>query len=180
MAARRVPPREGVPKIDVLQLLDRLEALINRGIHVPLSSKVVIDDPEFFAIVDQLRVAIPEELKQAKRVSLQRQQVISEAQREAQQIISEAEAYRQRLMDESEIIQAEQARANEIIREAERRAEEIRQGANSYANEVLNSLDSELSRTLLSIRKGRDILSSLIEQAENVGVGGMTADDDDR
>ena len=156
-----------MPKIDVLQLLDRLEALVNRGWHVPLSSKVIIDDPEFFEIVDQLRVAIPEELKQAKRVSQQRSQVISDAQREAQQLLNEAHAERQRLLDDNELIKAAQEQAQEIIREAEQRADEIRQGANGYAHEVLSGLDSELTRTLASIRKGREVLRSLIEHGDN-------------
>ncbi|MBI2940529.1 MAG: hypothetical protein HYY04_08835 [Chloroflexi bacterium] len=152
-----------MPEIDVLQLVDRLESLVNVGTRLPWSSKVLIDEQQFLDIVDQLRVAIPEEMRHAKRMNQQRSQVILQAEQEAQRIRVEAEQERERLLDESEIIREAQTRAVQIVHEAEKRVEEIRQGAVEFSNEVLSSLDAELSRTLATVRRGQETLRRVVE-----------------
>ena len=51
--------------MDVLQLIDKLEQLVNSGTRLPLSSRTVIDEQEFLDIIDQLRIMVPDEIKQA-------------------------------------------------------------------------------------------------------------------
>ena len=58
--------------MDVLQLIDKLEQLVNSGTRLPLSSRTVIDEQEFLDIIDQLRIMVPDEIKQARRVSSER------------------------------------------------------------------------------------------------------------
>ena len=53
---------------DILYLVDRLEALLSKGWRVPMSSKTMIDEDEFLDIVDQMRIAIPEEIRQSKKI----------------------------------------------------------------------------------------------------------------
>ena len=65
--------------IDVLYLVDRLEALLNKGWRVPMSAKTMIDEDEFLDIVDQMRIAFPEEIKQAKKIVQDRDHIIAQA-----------------------------------------------------------------------------------------------------
>ena len=61
--------------MDILYLLDRLETVLTSGSRVPLTGKTVVDEHECLDIIDQLRVAVPEEVKQAKRVQGEREQL---------------------------------------------------------------------------------------------------------
>ena len=150
-------------KIDVLQLIDRLEQLVTTGMRFPLTSRAVIDEQQFLELIDQLRVAVPEEIKQAKRVSQEIDRVLFQAQAEADKIIATAREQAGMLLQEEEIVKMAQARANDIIAEAERNVEEIRQGADEYALEILTNLDQEMTRGIASVRKGKAALERLIE-----------------
>jgi len=144
--------------VDAAQLIDRLEALVAAGRRVPLSAMVMIDEQAFLDIIDQLRVAVPEEVKQARRVTQERDRVISHAQAEADKIIKAAELQASRMLEESELLRAAQERAEAIVAEAEARANELRQGADNYVLDALTGLDDELSRLLAQIRRGRAML----------------------
>ncbi len=150
-------------KIDVLQLIDRLEQMVTSGMRFPLTSRAVIDEQQFLELIDQLRVAVPEEIKQAKRVSQEIDRVLFQAQAEADKIIAAAREQAGMLLQEEEIAKMAQARANDIIAEAERQAEEIKQGADEYALEILTNLDQEMTRGIASVRKGKAALARLIE-----------------
>ncbi|MDQ4044802.1 MAG: ATPase, partial [Chloroflexota bacterium] len=73
--------------VDMLYLVDRLEELVSLGKRVPFSTRVMVEEEEFLALVDQLRVAVPNEIKQAQRVIKERERIIGEAQDEAAEIV---------------------------------------------------------------------------------------------
>jgi hypothetical protein len=52
--------------MDALELVDKLDDLIHNAKVVPLTSQVRIEREEVYEILDQLRVAIPEEIKRAR------------------------------------------------------------------------------------------------------------------
>ena len=56
------------PPVDVIDLLDRLEELVGTGRRVPLSTRVIVEEDEFLAILDQIRAAVPREIRDAQRV----------------------------------------------------------------------------------------------------------------
>ena len=73
--------------IDILYLVDRLEAAINKGFVVPFSSKRMIDEDEALDIIDQMRIAVPEEIRQARRVTHDKDRVLAQAKEEADRVV---------------------------------------------------------------------------------------------
>src|SRR5262245_20371267 len=86
---RGMSAREG-GGMDIMYLVDRLEALVNSSRRVPLSSRVMLEEEELLALVEQLRQTIPNEIKQAKRMLQDRDRIIESAQTEADKIVSMA------------------------------------------------------------------------------------------
>ena len=123
--------------MDVLQLIDKLEQLVNLGTRLPLSSRTVIDEQEFLDIIDQLRIIVPDEIKQARRVSSERDRVMNDAEAAAEKIIGEAEERVRQMIEDSEITRLAELTARQIVDEAEANAEQVRRGADEYAMEVL-------------------------------------------
>ncbi len=74
-------PSEGT--VELLYLLDQLEEMVGVSKRVPFSHRVMVEEDEFAELVEQLRLAIPSEVKQAQRVIRDRERIIAEAQQEA-------------------------------------------------------------------------------------------------
>jgi cell division septum initiation protein DivIVA len=143
-----------VTSIDILYLVDRLEAIFTNGQRVPFTHKIMIDDQECYDLLDQIRQVVPEEIRAAKKVTVDRDRITGEAQLEAQRIIQEAEDYREQLLSEEGRLEAAEIRSREIVDEATADAEALRDGANEYALDVLEALSSRLSDLLDQVQNG--------------------------
>jgi len=130
--------------MDILYLVDRLEAAINKGTAVPFSNKRMIDEDECLDIIDQLRIAVPEEIKQSRRVTQEKDRILAQAKEEADRITQMAREESNRLADMSEVAKTAHARAQAIMAQAEVDAKGTRAGADDYANQVLNELQQRL------------------------------------
>ena len=140
--------------MDILHLIDRLEALLNEGSHPPLTKKVMIEEQRAWEIIDQMRIAIPEEVKKAKRINQERDRIIAQANEESARIIELAKEEADKLAGESEVTKAAQTRANTIVERAQREAEALKLDADDYTLQVLGKLDEDLTKALGIVRNG--------------------------
>ena len=145
-------------KIDILQLLDRLEELIDHGWRLPLSSKVAIDEDAFLNIIDQMRITIPQEIKKAREVQLERDKYIAQANDEASRIISQAREDAAKQLDEHELRKAAQNRAQGVVERARQECESIRAGADDYAEARLRELGQHLEELQRVLQNGLNAL----------------------
>lgn len=159
--------------MDILYLVDRLENLITSSRHMPIGNRVLIQEQEVLQLIDQMRAAVPEEIKQARRLNQERERILALAQAEASRIIAAAREEADRLINDEEMMQQASERAAEIEREAEERALRLRDGADAYAAETLRGLEEQLTslevqigHTILSIRKGLETLTERAEEGE--------------
>jgi len=160
--------------IDILHLVDKLEALVEQGRRLPLTSAIMVDEGAFLDIIDQMRISIPEEIKQAKRLQQEREAAIADAQDEGARILSRAREDAAHLVAEHEIRRQAEAQAQRILEEAQRQAQVIRRGADEYAADVLLRLSEELATLQRTIANG---LAALNERS-GVGPGGPPSDQD--
>lgn len=137
--------------IDVLYLVDRLEALLNKGWRVPMTAKTMIDEDEFLDIVDQMRIAFPEEIKQAKKIVQDRDRLIAQAQEESQRIVEFAKEDAARLTNDHAIVKSAQQTAAQINQQANAAAMSTRQGADDYAAQILRELQTRLDALIQQV-----------------------------
>jgi cell division septum initiation protein DivIVA len=145
--------------MDVLVLIDKLDDLVHNAKQVPLTDQVRVDKEEIYDLLDQMRATIPEEIKQARWIVKERQEMLAEAKREAERIIGEAREKQDQLISEQEITREAERAAEDIIEDARTREREIRLGAEDYADEVLHNLEDNLSKLLAAVQRGRDRLA---------------------
>ena len=129
--------------IELDDLIDELEDALAEGRRVPFSGRLMVDEERILDIIDRMRVAVPEELKQARRV-------IGEQER----LLSEARAQVQQAMEEQGLLAAVEAERNRLLDEAARDAQGIRAGADDYARQVLEELEQRLARLSASVQNG--------------------------
>ena len=145
--------------MDVLVLIDKLDDLVHNAKPVPLTDQVRVDREEIYDLLDQMRATIPEEIKQARWIVKERQEMLAEAKRESERILKEARDQQQRLVSQEEITKQAERAAEEIVEDANARAREIRLGAEDYADDILNTLEVNLEKFLAAVQRGRDRLA---------------------
>jgi vacuolar-type H+-ATPase subunit H len=141
-----------------MYLVERLEELLTDGRKVHWKSLVMVDQNEALDLVDQLRMAIPEEVKTARRVNSEVDRLLESAREEAKQILARAQEQATYLIEERELTRQAEEMGLEIVRQARSEGDATRRGADDYAAEVLSKLEVEVMRTLKSIRLGLDVL----------------------
>jgi cell division septum initiation protein DivIVA len=152
--------------MDVLVLIDKLDDLVHNAKPVPLTDQVRVDKEEIYDILDQMRATIPEEIKQARWIVKERQEMLAEAKKEAERIIKEARERQEKLVGEEEVSKQAERAAEDIIEDARAREREIRLGAEDYADEILNTLEVNLSKFIAAVQRGRERLQGKDEPAE--------------
>ena len=67
--------------MEIFTLLENIEDILEKSKGVPFSNKVLVDKEEILEIISELRLKLPEELKQAKWIKEERQRILVEAQK---------------------------------------------------------------------------------------------------
>ncbi|MBN1314676.1 MAG: hypothetical protein JXA42_04390 [Anaerolineales bacterium] len=140
--------------MDILHLVDRLESLVTSSRIVPLTVLRLVDEDRALELIDQMRISIPEEVKQAKRVQQERDRVIAQAHEEATRLVDLAKQDAEELVDRDVITSTAERRAQTIIDRARKDADVVKIEADEYVIQVLSELEANLMRSLTVVRNG--------------------------
>ena len=157
--------------MDVLVLIDRLDDLVHNAKAVPLSDQVRIDREEIFDLLDQMRATIPEEVKQARWIVKERQEMLGEAKREADRLLAAAREQAMREASRTEIVKIAERQAQDIVEKARRTAWDTKLEIDDWADGILATLDTNLDRFLSSVRRGRERLHERSQETVIAGIG---------
>ena len=144
--------------MEIFTILESIEDILEKSKGVPFSNKVLVDKEENLEQISELRLKLPEELKQAKWIKEERQRILVEAQKEADDIVKEAENRIISMIDEHEITKKAYEKKAEIIETANEMSREISKGTKDYADNVLNGIEVALQDALKIIQNNRNEL----------------------
>lgn len=147
-------------RVSIFDVLDHLEALVNQSRRVPLTPNVVINEDELLDAIDQIRVGLPDEIKEARLVLETREARLREAEEQAEQTILAARERAERLTDQHEITRQATAEAEQMLAEARERNRKMRKDADDYARERMEALEAQLSSALSEVRRGLETLEA--------------------
>ncbi|MBI5298285.1 MAG: hypothetical protein HY869_22635 [Chloroflexi bacterium] len=140
--------------MDILQLIDRLEELFNESKAFPFTHNVMVDEDRMLELIDQMRIAIPEEVKKAQQLIAQRDRVMAQAQEEANRTLALAREKADALTQKDSIAVEAQRRAEQIKAQALIDAENTRADADNYVLDSLTQLQNELDKISGQVRNG--------------------------
>jgi cell division septum initiation protein DivIVA len=145
---------------------------------MPLVNQIIVKEADILNLIDQMRTAIPEEIKQARRVIQEKERILAQANADASALLGKAREESERVMNREGLLRAAEERsqdlvrrasehADNLVRQAEERTEQLQGEADSYAAETLRnlkehllSIETEVGRTILSIEKGLESLEA--------------------
>ncbi|HEY5505870.1 MAG TPA: ATPase [Coriobacteriia bacterium] len=152
--------------MDILALVDRIEEAMDSGRSVPLMRGRLVDIDKVYEIIDEVRANFPDELKQARWIVKERQEMLEEAEKEANRILEEARDRADAMAAEQEIVRRAAEQAAGILDDARQQEREIRLGAEDYADEMLANLEVNLGKLLTAVQRGRDRLQGKVNQRQ--------------
>lgn len=154
--------------MDILHLIDRLEEMVAEARRLPVGGGVVVNRQRLLDLIDDMRVAVPREVYDAREVIEERDEVIRQGARKADELLAQAHEELERRLAQTEVVQAAAERAREIVAAGEERARELLRAAEEQARERLD----EAQRTSLEEMHEADVyalqtLRKLEEQLES-------------
>lgn len=152
--------------MDIMALIDRIEEIVDGGRNVPFSGNKIVEPDKIYDIIDEIRANFPDELKQARWIVKERQEMLEEAEKEANRILEEARDRANMLASEEEIVRLAEQQAAQIMDDVRNKEREIRLGAEDYADEMLANLEVNLGKLLTAVQRGRDRLQGKVGQRQ--------------
>ena len=149
--------REKVP--DTAALLTQLREALDAARSMPLSASVMLNREEFGEMLQDAIEGLPEELRQARWLLKERDEVLERAQREAERIIDVARVRAERMVERTEVVREARRSAEDMVDQAGRLAAQMRLEAEDYVDRKLASFEVVLDRTIQQVAKGRERLS---------------------
>jgi len=153
--------------MDILHLVDRLEELFNESRPIWLTHSVIVDEDRMLDLIDQMRVAIPEEIKKAQQIITQRDRILAQAKEEANRTLAIARDKAEKSLEDDELIQSAKTRAEQIIQEAQKEAVNTQHEADKYVLDTLTNLEMQMDRILSQVRNGITTLRADSFSSEN-------------
>lgn len=151
--------------MDVLEEIEAIMDEIRNAKNVPLSASAMVNRQDLLERLEGIRQTAPEELKQARWVMRDREELLSRTQREAEKIIGDAQGERDRLVNRTEIVAAANGEAEKIIEEAKSRARDMRMEAEDYVDAKLANFEVILQKTMQAVHRGRESLRGRLDAA---------------
>lgn len=172
--------------MEILDLLDEIEELITDASTIPFSNRIVLDKDEITDILKKINMAIPEEVRRAKWIKEEKDQILIEAKKEAEEIIKNAQAEEARLINhakfeenrviedarniadnlvsENEITVLAENHCRNLVDDAERKAKDIKDGAYHYADDMLEELQYKLKDFMETVAHNRSELNKFVKK----------------
>lgn len=141
--------------MDVIKLIDEIEDIVENASNMPFSKKVLVDSEEVLEIVKELRLRMPDEIKQANWIKEEKERILIEAHNDAEHIINSAKIKLEDLVGEEAITKTAEERAQELIENAQSNAKEIRLGAIDYADSMLDETQKNLKEIFNLLTENR-------------------------
>ncbi|MGI9015650.1 MAG: hypothetical protein ACR2HR_00850 [Euzebya sp.] len=152
--------------MDLEAALNALDHQLAEARPVPLSASVMVNKDELEGVGQAIRAAMPEEIRQARWVLKERDQLLAQASRDAEQIVGDGQLERDRMLSETEIVREAHREAQRIIDRASEEGRKIRHEAEDYVDGKLGDFEALLQKTLATVARGRDRLHGRQASAE--------------
>lgn len=152
--------------MEIQHLVDQLEQTLNNSKRVPMSAYLLVNEDSVYNLIDQLRVAIPEEIKRAGRVEAERDRILAQAKEEGDRIRELARQEAGDLVERDRVVISAQDRADNILEHARQDSAVLIQDADAYVVSVLSKLEDDLLNSLAVVRNGLTKVQAEPEFAE--------------
>lgn len=141
---------------DINRLIDMLYERIEDAKAPALKPNMsMVDRDEMLDLLDELRAALPVEIKRAQELLAAREKFVDEAKRDVDRMMRQAELEAKTKVSDSEVLYAAKEKARQIVARAEERSRQLYQVANEYAEDALARTEEAVQAALDEVKQSR-------------------------
>ena len=150
--------------MSIEEILEMMDDMLDKAVNVPFSNKKsLIDVEKMREFIDEIRLNMPREIKQARDLVNDRKMILNDAKNEAAGIVARAEQRAAALVSQQEIVRQATQKANEINAAAQAQTKELRDMTNKYVDNMLTKVEELLSNDIIDVKKARSALKNTIK-----------------
>ncbi len=165
--------------MEILQLVDQLEQVLNRGWRVPFTSSLVINEEECLRLIDQMRISVPSAIKESERMIAERDRIMADARSRAEAMLDQAEDEAIKMVSQHFVAQEAQREAERTIGIGREEATRLVQEAEDYALNVLRDLVSKMSTSIRQAENGIQAIEDSRSQADGAPANALAHTEDE-
>ena len=150
--------------MDLTTRIQELEDMVRDAKSMPLSSSALLNRDEVLELIDELKTSLPDEIKQARWVVKDREELLAKARRDAEAMVEQARAEQLRLASHEAVVQRANDESERIAQQAEDDARKLRLEAEDYVDAKLAQLENALQKILEDMIGSNESLSRTIDQ----------------
>lgn len=148
-------------------IIGALYDLVQDARSMPLAAdKCILERDRVLDMLDEIIAQLPGEIKQSRTIVESRNELISQARREAEVIIREAEEKAQQMLTKEAIYAEAKKRSEELVGETQNKINQLRKAANEYMDESLRQTEEVISSALTEVRDTRMKFRAVTEAQE--------------
>lgn len=154
--------------MSIEEILDQLDELIDRAWSLPLTGgRCVVDADKVRKLLDDVRLNMPTEIRQAQSIVADRTEIVNTAKKEAEAIIARAEKRAAALVEEEEIVRQSKSKAAEIAQQAQQQSREMRQSAKEFVDNILKNTEESLAASMNEVKNTRAAFRQQQQKGQN-------------
>lgn len=156
------------------EILEEMDELLDKASSVPfVSHKKVIDGERLRELINDVRLNMPQELKEAKKIEFDCQRILNEAKLNAESIIRKAEERAAQIVSKEAIVTEAKKKAMDMLNKAQTASKTLQQNAATSVAKMLNDTENYYSRNLQSIK----VVKGKLQSTLSTGLSMNTTDD---
>jgi hypothetical protein len=152
--------------VDLSARIHQLEELVREAKSMPLSSSALLNRDEVLELIEEMKSSLPDEIKQARWIVKDREELLAKARRDAEAMVEQARQEQLRLASHEAVVQRAKEEAERIVQEASDDARLLRLEAEDYVDAKLAQLEGQLQRTLEEMLGSKETLARTIDQVQ--------------
>ncbi len=148
-------------------IIGALYDLVQDARSMPLAAdKCILERDKVLDMLDEIIAQLPHELKQSRTIVESRNELITQAHREAQKIISQAQEQAKEMVTQESIYIEAKKRSEELVGQTQARIDALKKASNEYMDEALRRTEEVIAQSLNNVRDTRVRFHAVTEAQE--------------
>jgi cell division septum initiation protein DivIVA len=152
--------------MDLAGRLQQLEDMVREAKSMPLSSSALVNRDEVLQMLQEMREGLPEEIKQARWIVKDREELLGKGRADAEKLVEAAREEQLRLARKEEIVERAREEADRLVAEADDQVRTMRDEAEDYVDAKLAQFEIALRKILEDAQATTRGLAKTLDQVE--------------
>ena len=152
---------------NIEDIIGALYDMVQDARSMPLAAdKCILERDRVLDMLDEIIAQLPGELKQSRTIVESRNELISQARREAEGILKQAQEQAKQMVTKESIYQEAKRRSEEMVGQTQEKINQLRKAGNDYMDDALRRTEETIAKALEDVKDTRMKFRTVTEAQE--------------